>query len=293
MKPWIKIVDVAPREGLQNEKVIIDVSTIVALVERLVSAGVKHIEAASFVAPRWVPQMARGAEVMRRVPRVLGVRYSAPVPNLKGLEEAMAAGCDEVAVFGAASETFTQHNVNCSIRESLERFRSVIEMAEENGLPVRGYVSCVLDCPFEGRVVPARVAEVAERLWEMGCHEISLCDTIGRGTPSRTREMIVACMRRVPIEQLAGHFHDTSGMAGANIAAAVEMGIRTFDGSIGGLGGCPTRNVATEQVVSLLHSLGFDTGIDLEKLAQAGAFISTALGRRLSPRTDRATARAA
>lgn len=298
MRPQIKIVEVAPRDGLQNEQLIVDVSTKVALVERLVAAGVRNIEAASFVSPKWVPQMAGSAEVMRRVPRAPGVRYSALVPNLKGMEAAMAATCDEVAVFGAASETFTRHNINCSIRESVERFRSVVEMAEENGIPVRGYVSCALDCPYEGRVAPEQVAEVAELLWEMGCHEISLGDTIGRGTPSRTLQMIDACRKRVPIEQLAGHFHDTAGMACSNIVAALEMGMRTFDASVGGLGGCPyatgaSGNVATEDVVSLLHGQGFDTGINLEKLALAGAFISTALGRRVSPRVALAIGRAA
>lgn len=293
MNEAVKIVEVGPRDGLQNEKQPIDVGTKVGLIERLVAAGVGNIEAASFVSPKWVPQMAGSLEVMQRVPRVPGVHYSALTPNLKGLEAAIAAGCEEVAVFGAASESFSQKNINCSIRESLERFRSVIEMARENNLRVRGYVSCVLGCPYEGPIAPDKVAEVALLLSEMGCYEISLGDTIGRGTPKTTRLMLDACSKSIPVAQLAGHYHDTYGMAIANIAASLDMGVRTFDGSVSGLGGCPyatgaSGNVATEDVVYLLHGLDFDTGIDLPKLIQAGAFISSALGRQTSSRVARA-----
>jgi len=297
MNTSVKIVEVGPRDGLQNEKQPIAVDTKVGLVERLVAAGVTHIEAASFVSPKWVPQMAGSAEVMARVPKVAGVSYSALVPNLQGLEAALAAGCEEVAVFAAASETFSQRNINCSIRESLERFRSVVDLALAKGLRVRGYVSCVLGCPFEGTIDPGQVAGVAMALAEMGCGEISLGDTIGRGTPDGARRMLEATARRVGIERLAGHYHDTWGMAVANIAASLEMGVRTFDSSVSGLGGCPyapgaTGNVATEDVVYLLHGMGFDTGIDLPKLAEAGRFIGEALGRPTSSRVARALAAA-
>ncbi len=293
MSKHIKIVEVGPRDGLQNEKQPIDVDTKVGLIERLVAAGVTHIEAASFVSPKWVPQMAGSAEVMRRVPRVAGVHYSALAPNLKGLEAAIDAGCEEVAVFGAASESFSQRNINCSIRESIERFRTVIETAREHGLRVRGYVSCVLGCPYEGEIAPGKVAEVALLLGEMGCHEISLGDTIGRGTPRSTRLMLEACLKHLPAARLAGHYHDTWGMAIANIVASLELGVRTFDSSVSGLGGCPyaagaSGNVATEDVVYLLEGLGYQTGIDLGKLVEAGTFISNRLQRTTSSGVARA-----
>lgn len=293
MTQQVKIVEVGPRDGLQNEKQPVDVDTKVGLIEKLVAAGLRHIEAASFVSPKWVPQMAGSADVMARAPRVQGVRYSALTPNLKGLEAALAAGCDEVAVFGAASEAFSQRNINCSIRESLERFRSVVEAASAAGVPVRGYVSCVLGCPYEGPIAPDKVAEVALMLKDMGCHEISLGDTIGKGNPRTTRSMLEACMKHVPVAQLAGHYHDTYGMAVANIAASVELGVRTFDSSVSGLGGCPyaagaSGNVATEDVVYLLHGLGYETGIELPKLVEAGAFISRALNRGTSSRVGKA-----
>jgi hydroxymethylglutaryl-CoA lyase len=293
MKKRIKIVEVGPRDGLQNEEQPIDIATKVGLIERLVAAGVTHIEAASFVSPKWVPQMAGSAEVMQGVPRAPGVHYSALTPNLKGLEAAMAAGCEEVAVFGAASESFSQRNINCSIRESLERFRSVIEVAQANRLRVRGYVSCVLGCPYEGAIAPQKVAEVALMLSEMGCYEISLGDTIGRGHPNSTRLMLEACLQKIPATQLAGHYHDTYGMALANIVASLDLGLRTFDSSVSGLGGCPyavgaSGNVATEDVVYLLQSLDHETGIDLPKLIDAGSFIGTALGRETSSRVARA-----
>jgi len=293
MSEHVKIVEVGPRDGLQNEKLPIAVDVKVGLIERLVAAGVTQIEAASFVSPKWVPQMAGSGEVMQRVPRLPGVTYSALTPNLKGLEAAIAASCDEVAVFAAASEAFSQRNINCSIAESLERFVPVLALAAQNGLKVRGYVSCVLGCPYEGEVAPQRVAEVALRLRDMGCHEISLGDTIGRGTPSGTKRMLDACLRQLPPAQLAGHFHDTYGMAAANIVAALELGLRVFDSSVAGLGGCPyaqgaSGNVASEDVVYLLHGEGFDTCIDLHKLVAAGNFISAALGRESSSRVARA-----
>lgn len=233
--------------------------------------------------------MAGSAEVMHRVPRTANLHYSALTPNLKGLEAAIAAGCEEVAVFGAASETFSQRNINCSIREGLERFRSVIEVALESKLRVRGYVSCVLGCPYEGDIAPERVSEVALMLSEMGCNEISLGDTIGRGNPNSTRRMLEACIRVIPASQLAGHYHDTYGMAIANIVASLELDLRTFDSSVSGLGGCPyatgsSGNVATEDVVYLLHGLGYETGINIPKLIQAGMYISSALGRGTSSR---------
>lgn len=292
-KNKVKIVEVGPRDGLQNEIQLIDIDTKVGLIERLAAAGVCHMETAAFVSPKWVPQMAGSAEVMQRVPHMPSVHYCALVPNLQGLEAAMAVGCDEVAVFGAASESFSQRNINCSIRESLERFRSVVEVANENGVRVRGYVSCVLGCPYEGPVAPDKVAEVAYLLREMGCHEISLGDTIGQGTPASTARMLEACMRRVPVSQLAGHFHDTYGMAIANVAASVAMGIRTFDSSVSGLGGCPyaagaSGNVATEDVVYLLEGMGYATGVNLQMLIQAGKFVCDALGRSTSSRVARA-----
>lgn len=293
----VKVVEVGPRDGLQNEKRPVDVATRVALIERLVAAGVTHIEAASFVSPKWVPQMAGSAELMAALPRPTGVHYSALTPNLQGLEAALAAGCEEVAVFGAASESFSRRNINCSIAESLERFRSVAEAALAAGVRVRGYVSCVLGCPYEGAVAPAQVARVAVQLREMGCHEISLGDTIGRGTPDAARRMLGACLQHIPASALAGHYHDTYGMAIANIAASLEMGLRTFDSSVSGLGGCPyaagaSGNVATEDVVYLLNGMGYATGIDLPRLAEAGAFISAALGRDSASRVAMALAAA-
>ena len=298
MSETIKIVEVGPRDGLQNEPQPVSVETRLGLVERLATAGVRHIEAASFVSPKWVPQMAGSAELMRRVPRQPGLHYSVLTPNLQGLEAALAAGCDEVAVFGAASEAFSQRNINCSISESLARFRAVIERARQHPLRVRGYVSCVLGCPYEGPVAPRQVAEVALRLSEMGCHEISLGDTIGRGNPDTTRRMLEACLAVLPASRLAGHYHDTYGLALANVVASLELGLRTFDSAIAGLGGCPyaagaSGNVATEELVYLMHSLGHETGIDLSKLVDAGAYICAALGRETGSRVARALARRA
>ena len=235
----VRIVEVGPRDGLQNEPGTIDVATKVGLIERLGDAGLAAIEAASFVSPKWVPQMAGSAEVMRALRRKAGIVYSALTPNMQGFEGALAAGCDEVAVFAAATETFSRRNINCSIAESIERFRPVVEAAREHGLRCRGYISCVLGCPYEGAVDPQAVARLAGTLYDMGCYEISLGDTIGVGTPASTLRAFDACARVVPVDRLAGHFHDTWGMAIANIHAALGLGIGTFDASVGGLGGCP------------------------------------------------------
>ena len=289
MTRFVKIVEVGPRDGLQNESQPVSVDTKVRLIELLIDAGVKHIEAASFVSPKWVPQMSGSAEVMQRVPKVPGVEYSVLTPNMQGLEAAMAVGVKEVAVFGAASEAFSMKNINCSIRESLERFRSVVQMASDNDIKVRGYVSCVLGCPYEGDIAPSKVAEVALILKELGCYEISLGDTIGRGNPMSTEAMLNACLKSVPANELAGHFHDTYGMAVSNVVKSLDMGIRTFDGSVSGLGGCPyakgaTGNVATEDLVYLMKSMQFHTGIDLQLLAKAGQFMGELLNRPNSSR---------
>jgi hydroxymethylglutaryl-CoA lyase len=290
----VKIVEVGPRDGLQNEASFVPTAIKVELIQRLVDAGVRWIEAAAFVSPKWVPQMADGAQVLRDIGRRDGVVFSALVPNLKGLDAALDAKCDEVAVFAAASETFSRKNINCSIAESLDRFVPVVENALTAGVRVRGYVSCVLGCPFEGAIDPQQVAAVAARLYRMGCHEISLGDTIGTGTPLKTRRMIEACAKDVPVEALAGHFHDTWGMAAANIYAALQAGVACFDSSVSGIGGCPyspgaTGNVATEDVVYLCHELGIGTGIDLAALIDAGSFISDALKRETSSSVARAT----
>jgi hydroxymethylglutaryl-CoA lyase len=291
----VRIVEVGPRDGLQNEPLFVPTATKVELIRRLVDAGVTYIEAAAFVSPKWVPQMADGTQVLHETDRRQGVIFSALVPNIKGLEAALEAKCDEVAVFAAASETFSQKNINCSIAESIDRFAPVVERALREGVPVRGYVSCVLGCPFEGEIDPLQVARVALRLYEMGCHEISLGDTIGTGTPVKTRRMIDACAGDVPVSALAGHFHDTWGMAAANVYAALQSGVATFDSSVSGIGGCPyspgaTGNVATEDVVYLCHELGIETGIDLPALIDAGTFISRALNRDTSSRVARAMA---
>jgi len=289
----VKIVEVGPRDGLQNEKQPISVDIKLGLIERLVDAGLTYIEAASFVSPKWVPQMAGSDELMRRLPRPAGVRYSALTPNLKGLEAALAVGCEEVAVFGAASESFSQRNINCSIAESFQRFGAVVEQALAQGVRVRGYVSCVLGCPYEGEIDPAQVAALVRQMLDMGCYEVSLGDTIGTGNPRTTRALLEACMRHIAPARLAGHFHDTFGMAIANIATAVDLGVRTFDSSVAGLGGCPyapgaSGNVATEDVVYLLHGLGYRTGIDLQRLAEAGDYINALLRRAPASRVRQA-----
>ncbi|ENO75090.1 hydroxymethylglutaryl-CoA lyase [Thauera sp. 63] len=284
-----------PRDGLQNEKRLVSADTKVELVRRLEAAGLQAIETTSFVSPKWVPQMGDNAEVLSRVLAAAapGVAYPVLTPNLKGFEAALAAGATEVAVFGAASESFSRKNINCSIAESLERFRPVTEAARAAGVRVRGYVSCVAGCPYEGEVAPQAVAEVAATLIEMGCYEISLGDTIGTGNPASIARMLDAVMRRVPAERLAGHYHDTYGMAVANIHASLQMGVAVFDASVGGLGGCPyaagaSGNVATEDVVWLLNGLGIDTGIDLDALVDVAAWISAQLEREPASRVARA-----
>jgi hydroxymethylglutaryl-CoA lyase len=280
----VEIVEVGPRDGLQNEPQSLPAAVKVALIERLAEAGCRVVEAGAFVSPKWVPQMADTAEVLAALRRRPGVRYPVLVPNMKGLDRALAAGVEEIAVFGAASETFTQRNINCSIAESLERFAPVCAEALAAGLRVRGYVSCVLGCPYEGAVPVEKVAEVAAALEALGCAEISLGDTIGVGTPLKARAMLAAVAERVPLDRLAVHFHDTYGQALANILACLELGVATVDAAVAGLGGCPyargaSGNVATEDVVYMLNGLGIETGIDLEKLAAAGAAICAELGR--------------
>jgi hydroxymethylglutaryl-CoA lyase len=290
---FVRMVEVGPRDGLQNEKSMVPTAVKVELVNRLSDAGLSVVEAASFVSPKWVPQMGDSAEVLAGIARKPGVRYAALTPNLKGLEGALAAKADEVAVFGAASESFSQKNINCSIAESLDRFAPVMEQAKAAGVPVRGYVSCVLGCPYEGEIAPKAVADVAERLFAMGCYEISLGDTIGTGTPTKAQAMIAAVAERVPVEKIAVHFHDTYGQALANILAALQMGVAVVDSSVAGLGGCPyakgaSGNVASEDVLYMLNGLGIETGGDLDKLIAAGAFISDAIGRPTASKVARA-----
>lgn len=271
----IRIVDVGPRDGLQNEAVPVSTAAKIQLIEDLAAAGVSDIEAGAFVSPKWVPQMADSAAVLAGLKRDPTKRYPVLVPNLHGFEAALAVGAREVSVFAAASETFSRRNTNCSIAESIERFRPVIERAQSAGVPVRGYVSCVLGCPYEGEIAPAAVASVAKSLIDIGCWEVSLGDTIGIGTPVAAQRMIEAVAKYVAIHQLAAHFHDTYGQALANLLAALEMGVSVIDASVAGLGGCPyakgaTGNVATEDVVFMLEGMGIATGIDLALLAQAG-----------------------
>ncbi|MBA2924858.1 hydroxymethylglutaryl-CoA lyase [Pseudomonas sp. P7] len=280
----VRLVEVGPRDGLQNEAQPISVADKVQLVDALSSAGLSYIEVGSFVSPKWVPQMAGSAEVFAQIQRKPGVTYGALAPNLRGFEAALAAGVKEVAVFAAASEAFSQRNINCSISESLERFAPIMAAARQHGISVRGYVSCVLGCPYEGEIAPEQVAAVARELYAMGCYEVSLGDTIGTGTAGSTRRLFDVVGVQVPRDKLAGHFHDTYGQAVANIYASLLEGISVFDSSIAGLGGCPyakgaSGNVATEDVVYLLNGLGIDTGIDLQALIAAGLQISQVLGR--------------
>ena len=293
MTERVRIVEVGPRDGLQNEKQTIATATKLELIERLVAAGLRDIEATSFVSPKWVPQMADHVQIMRGLKRREGVNYPVLTPNLKGFEAAVTDGATEVAVFAAASEGFSRKNINCSIDESIDRFIPVFESARRLGVKVRGYVSCAVACPYEGAIAPSKVAEVAARLYELGSHEVSLGDTIGVGTPASVLAMLEAVSKRVPATQLAGHYHDTYGMAVANIHASYLFGLRVFDSSVAGLGGCPyakgaTGNVATEDVVYLLHGLGADTGIDLDALVDCGAWISGALKRETGSRVGRA-----
>jgi hydroxymethylglutaryl-CoA lyase len=289
----VKIVEVGARDGLQNENQSVPTSVKIELINRLADAGLQTIEAASFVSPKWMPQMADGAQVMAGIRRKSGVAYPVLVPNMQGFEAAVAAGAEEIAVFAAASEAFSQKNINCSIAESLERFLPVTQAASAQHIRVRGYLSCVLGCPYEGEVAPSAVADVAAQMMDLGCYEISLGDTIGVGTPGKAKAMIDAVAKRVPVAQLAGHYHDTYGQALANVYASLECGITVFDASVAGLGGCPyapgaTGNVATEDLVYMFDGLGIQTGIDLDKLIDAGDYICTSLGRQTTSKVARA-----
>jgi isopropylmalate/homocitrate/citramalate synthase len=294
----VRIVEVGPRDGLQNEPQIVPLAAKVELIERLADAGLPSVEAGAFVSAKSVPQMADTAAVLKSVRRRPDVSYPVLVPNLKGLGAALEVGADEIAIFGAASESFSRKNINCSIAESLERFAAVCRAARAEGMRVRGYVSCVLGCPYEGEVAPTKVVEVAARLTEMGCYEISLGDTIGVGTAGKARDLIGEVALTVPVEKLAVHFHDTYGQALANILVAMEVGVAVVDASVAGLGGCPyapgaSGNVATEDVLYLLRGLGIATGVDLERVAAAGCWISDFLGRPSASKAGRAlTARA-
>ncbi|ROM33461.1 hydroxymethylglutaryl-CoA lyase [Pseudomonas poae] len=289
----VRLVEVGPRDGLQNEAQPISVADKVQLVDALSAAGVSYIEVGSFVSPKWVPQMAGSAEVFAQIQRKPGVTYGALAPNLRGFEDALAAGVKEVAVFAAASQAFSQRNINCSISESLERFAPIMSAAKQHGVSVRGYVSCVLGCPYEGEIAPEQVAAVARELYAMGCYEVSLGDTIGTGTAGATRRLFEVVGAQVPRDKLAGHFHDTYGQAIANIYASLLEGISVFDSSIAGLGGCPyakgaSGNVASEDVLYLLNGLGIETGIDLDALIRAGQQISAVLGRPSGARVTKA-----
>jgi len=289
----VRLVEVGPRDGLQNEQGEVPTAVKVALIDALSEAGLAAVEATAFVSPKWVPQMADAALVMARIRRKPGVRYPVLTPNLKGFEAARAAGADEVAVFVAATESFSRRNINCSIAESLERVRPVFDAAKSSAMRVRGYVSVVLGCPYEGDVAPEEVAPVAEALYDMGAYEVSLGDTIGTGTPRRTQALVERAARRVPVAALAGHFHDTYGQALANVYAALELGVATFDCSVAGLGGCPyakgaTGNVATEDVLYLMQGLGIETGVDMTRVRQAGRMICAHLGRATLSRVARA-----
>jgi hydroxymethylglutaryl-CoA lyase len=289
----VRLVEVGPRDGLQNEKQPISVADKVRLVDELSAAGLSYVEVGSFVSPKWVPQMAGSAEVFAQIQQLPGVTYAALTPNLKGFEGALEAGVREIAVFAAASEAFSQKNLNCSIAESLQRFVPVMDAARQHGIRVRGYVSCVLGCPYEGNIAPEQVASVARELFAMGCYEVSLGDTIGTGTAGDTRKLIDVVGRDIPREKLAGHFHDTYGQALTNIYASLLEGISVFDSSVAGLGGCPyakgaTGNVATEDVLYLLNGLDIATGIDLNKLIAAGQRICTVLDKPNGSRVARA-----
>jgi hydroxymethylglutaryl-CoA lyase len=284
MDDFVTIIEVGPRDGLQNEKQVLSAETKVELIHQLAASGVPVIEAGSFVSPKWVPQMANSDQVMQSLQREPGIRYPVLVPNLTGLERALNCGANEIAVFTAASESFSQRNTNCSIKESIQRLEAVINPAKDSGIFVRGYVSCVLGCPYEGEVEAAAVTQVCDHLMQMGCDEISLGDTIGIGTPAVANALVKAVSAVVPIKQLAVHFHDTYGQALANILACLDEGIRIIDSSVAGLGGCPyakgaSGNVASEDVVYMLHGLGLTTGIDLDKLVDTGNWISEQLQR--------------
>lgn len=283
----VKIVEVGPRDGLQNEAIPVDTAAKVEFINQLSAAGLPVIEATSMVNPKWVPQLADAEAVFSQIKRRGGVAYPVLVPNLQGLERAITAGANHVAVFTAASETFNQKNINCSIDESLHRFEPVMALAKANHIQVRGYISCVLGCPYEGKIDPEKVADIAARLHALGCDEISLGDTIGIGTPMQAQDMLRRAAKRVPMNQLAVHFHDTRGQALANIFACLQLGVATIDASVAGLGGCPyakgaTGNVATEDVIYMLHGMGIETGVDLGALIKAGRFICEKLGRPIN-----------
>ena len=289
----VKIVDVGPRDGLQNEKLPVDAEHKIALVHALQDAGLREIEVTSFVSPKWVPQMADNAEVMAGIRRRPGVRYSVLTPNMKGFEAALATRPDEIVVFGAASEAFSQKNINCSIAESIERFAPVTEAARAAGIKVRGAISCAVGCPYEGEIAPERVGMVARLMKQIGVQHVGVADTIGVGTPRKVQRALEAALAHYPVEEVSGHYHDTYGQALSNVYASLELGISTFDTSVSGLGGCPyakgaTGNVATEDVVYLLHGLGIETGIDLDKLIDAGVAIRAALGQPTGSRVARA-----
>jgi hydroxymethylglutaryl-CoA lyase len=290
---FVKLVEVGPRDGLQNEKDTIPADVKVELVDRLTAAGFPNIEAASFVSPKWVPQMATSTEVMARIQRRPGVIYSALVPNMKGFDAALAAKADEVVIFGAASEAFSQKNINCTIAESIARFADVAAAAKQHGLRLRGSVSCAFGCPYQGEVSTEAVADVVRRMRDLGCDEIDIADTIGVGTAGQVKQVFEGVAREFPIAQLAGHFHDTYGQALANILAALQTGVSIFHASVAGLGGCPyakgaTGNVSTEDVLYLLHGLGLRTGIDIDAVVDAGQFISAHLGRKAVSRAGNA-----
>ncbi|MGH6943679.1 MAG: hydroxymethylglutaryl-CoA lyase [Geminicoccaceae bacterium] len=287
----VTVVEVGPRDGLQNEPGAVALADKIALIDALGAAGLRVIEAGAFVSPKWVPQMAESGAVLEGIRRLAGVRYPVLVPNLKGFEAALGAGAREVAVFAAASESFSRHNINASIEESFERFAPVAAAARAHGVPVRGYVSCVLGCPYEGRVEPAEVVRVATRLADLGCDEIALGDTIGTGTPRATRDLLRVVSREVPLERLAVHFHDTYGQALANVLIALELGIRAVDSAVAGLGGCPyakgaAGNLATEDLLYMLHGMGIRTRVDLDAVILAGRAICAALGKTPQSRVN-------
>uniref|UniRef100_UPI003F86E41F hydroxymethylglutaryl-CoA lyase n=1 Tax=Cupriavidus ulmosensis TaxID=3065913 RepID=UPI003F86E41F len=289
----VKIVEVGPRDGLQNEKTLLTTDVKVELINRLSNAGFVNVEAASFVSPKWVPQMADGADVMARIARRPGTLYSVLAPNMKGFEGAIASDADEVVIFGAASEAFSQKNINCSIAESMTRFEPVAAAARKAGVRLRGSISCSLGCPYQGEVPVRAVVDVVRRMRELGCDEIDIADTIGVGTPIKVQEVMRAAAAEFPIDRLSGHFHDTYGQALSNILASLEVGIGIFHASVAGLGGCPyakgaTGNVATEDVLYMLHGMGLHTGIELDDVVRAGDFISQAIGRSNNSRVGKA-----
>lgn len=293
---FVKVVEVGPRDGLQNEKKILPTDVKIDLINRLSDAGLPVVECTSFVSPKWVPQMSDASAVMTKITRKRGTRYPVLAPNLKGFEAALAAGAEEIAIFGAASESFSKKNINCSIDESFKRFSDVVDSAKKKNIDIRGYVSCVLGCPYDGPIPASQVAKVAKNMLALGCYEISLGDTIGTGTPGTMRRLLETVFDSgIPIDKVAVHCHDTYGQALANVATALDMGVRVVDAAVAGLGGCPyaagaTGNVATEDLVYMLHGMGYETGINLHKLIQTGDFISRQLGRRNGSRVGNAMA---